>query len=194
MNRSAHLIEFYRKWGKWQVNCTSQTGFVRKRSSEQLRFSTASAKRFHSRLKTYLPLLSTKSIPEPGRYTINEAHKELVLKELPVTAGHEPATGELLVDQAKISFPLLLRSFLPGEKFHPYGGPGSKKISRYFNDRKIPAKERSSWPVLLSEDKVVALVGLQLDNNFRITNNTSRILSILWRDRRLMDENIMIFS
>jgi tRNA(Ile)-lysidine synthase len=123
-------------------------------------------------------------IPGPGIYPIVGANKELVLEETSVAACHEKDDEELRVDLAKISFPLLLRSFLPGERFYPCGGPGRKKISRYFNERKIPPKERPAWPVLLSADRVIALVGLQLDHNFRITTNTSKILSIRWRDSK----------
>ncbi len=122
------------------------------------------------------------SIPGPGEYTITEAQKQLILEELSIPTCQPTIGNELRVDRDKLSFPLLLRSSLPGEKFTPCGGPGSKKISRYFNDRKIPAKARPTWPVLLSEDKVVALVGLQLDDEFRISGNTSKILSIQWKN------------
>ena len=124
----------------------------------------------------------SQSIPSPGTYTIDGVDKELVLEETSVTADLAKTGGELRVDLEKISFPLLLRSLQPGERFHPYGGPGRKKISRYFNDLKIPPKERPGWPILLSEGKVVAVLGLQLDHNFRISTNTSKALLIRWRD------------
>jgi tRNA(Ile)-lysidine synthase len=124
----------------------------------------------------------TQTIPAPGTYSIFEVNKQLVLKERSVTAGNEKADAELRVDLDKILFPLHLRSFLPGERFYPYNGPGSKKISRYFNEKKIPPKERPAWPILLSGDRIVALVGLQIDDNFRISTDTKKILSISWRD------------
>ncbi len=123
-----------------------------------------------------------RTIPGPGIYLIDDAKKKLILEEISLTAGHEKADGELRVDLGKISYPLQLRSFLPGERFQPYGNPGRKKISRYFNELKIPTKERPSWPVLLREDKVIALIGLQLDHNFRITSSTKKVLSIRWID------------
>jgi tRNA(Ile)-lysidine synthase len=100
------------------------------------------------------------------------------------SAENEKSAEELWVDLDKLSFPLLLRSSLPGEKFSPCGGPGRKKISRYFNERKIPPKERPAWPVLLSTAGVVALVGLQLDDKVRISPTTRKILSIQWRERQ----------
>ncbi len=123
------------------------------------------------------------SIPGPGTYAVIGTGKELVVKEISTADNKGKNPGELRLDLARISFPLLLRSFRAGEIFHPCGGPGRKKISRYLNERKIPAKERAAWPVLLSEDKIIALVGLQLDHNFRILHSTSRVLSVGWRDR-----------
>jgi tRNA(Ile)-lysidine synthase len=126
----------------------------------------------------------TQIIPGAGIYPIAGTDKELVLEEREATTCRPTTAGELLVDRAELSFPLLLRSALPGEKFHPCGGPGSKKISRFFNERKIPARERSAWPVLLSGGRVVALVGLQLDHGFRLSAGTADILAISWRTRR----------
>ena len=128
--------------------------------------------------------LIEQSIPGPGTYAIPGTGKELVVKEISAAVGPEKSPGELRLDPARISFPLLLRSFRAGEIFHPYGAPGRKKISRYFNERKIPAKERAGWPVLLSEDKIIALVGLQIDHNFRLLRFTGKVLSICWRDRK----------
>lgn len=124
------------------------------------------------------------SIPGPGSYPIPEANKELILKERVPTAGTEKNEGELWIDLDKLSFPLLLRSFQPGEKFFPCGGPGRKKIARYFNARKIPPKERPTWPVLLSAGEIVALIGLELDDSVRISPSTGKILSIQWQDLR----------
>ena len=123
-------------------------------------------------------------IPGPGTYAVCGTGKELVVKEISADANIEKNSGELRLDLARISYPLLLRSFQAGELFFPCGGTGRKKISRYLNERKIPAKERAAWPVLLSKDKIIALVGLQLDHNFRLVNSTSRVLSLCWRDRK----------
>ncbi|MGB3210137.1 MAG: tRNA lysidine(34) synthetase TilS [Desulforhopalus sp.] len=122
------------------------------------------------------------SIPGPGIYPVPGTHKVLVLRQLSRDAKTDTFSEELLVDPLKLTFPLQLRSFLPGEKFYPYGSPGKKKISRYFNDQKVPSKERSAWPILLCGNKVVALVGLQIDHDFRITPHTNKILSIGWQD------------
>ncbi len=123
------------------------------------------------------------SIPGLGTYLVKGTDKQLVIAEL--SAAITPLRpGELRLDSAGLSFPLQLRSFQPGEKFHPYGAPGRKRIARYLNEHKIPAKERAAWPVLLCGSRVIAVVGLQIDHSLRISSKTEKVLSVYWQDRK----------
>lgn len=126
------------------------------------------------------PPIVNLSIAEPGRYPVKEYGRELVIEEAapPVTVPGEGA--RLVVDRAGIVFPLVLRSALPGDRFHPCNSPGQKKVARYFTDRKIPAGERAAWPVLLSGDAIIAVPGLQIDHACRVTEKTSQVLVIGW--------------
>ncbi len=126
------------------------------------------------------PLPINLVIAGPGCYLIPEAGRELVLEERPGNEGRGTGDGRLYLDRAKITFPLLLRPARPGEVFHPCNGPGRRKVSRYFNDRKIPASERMAWPVLVSKDEVIALPGLQIDQAYRVTETTNTLLVIAW--------------
>ena len=126
------------------------------------------------------PLPINLTIAGPGCYFIPEAGRELVLEERPGTEGRGGGDGRLYLDRARITFPLLLRPARPGELFHPCNGPGRRKVSRYLNDRKIPAKERMNWPVLVSENGVIALPGLQIDQAYRVTETTTTLLVIAW--------------
>lgn len=121
-------------------------------------------------------------IAGPGCYRIPEAGRDLILEERPAAEGRGGGDGRrLYLDRARITFPLLLRPARPGELFHPCSGPGRRKVSRYLNDRKIPANERMNWPVLVAEDGVVALPGLQIDQAYRVTETTTTLLVIAWR-------------
>ncbi|MFH0781091.1 MAG: tRNA lysidine(34) synthetase TilS [Pseudomonadota bacterium] len=124
------------------------------------------------------------SIPGPGCYFVVEAGRELLLEEKPFASYRENDTTRLFLAREKISFPLLLRSPLPGELFHPCNGLGRRKINRFFNDRKIPAKDRAFWPVLVSGTEIIALPGLQIDHKFRITEETATILTMSWQERQ----------
>ncbi len=130
--------------------------------------------------KAALPAIEL-TVEGPGTYPVPEHGRELVIEQLDATRAMQDKGEKLLVDRSKISFPLRLRSVRPGETFHPYNGPGRKKVSRYFNDRKIPAHERKAWPVLLQGDDIIALPGLQIDHAFRVTESTSEAMVIDWR-------------
>ena len=116
-----------------------------------------------------------------GQYFIEETGKTLILTNFLSNHKKMQPHASLLVDSDKITFPLQLRSYLPGERFQPFGRSGTKKISRFLSDKKIDAKRRNSIPVLLTGGNIIALPGLEIDDHFRITDATQNILSIEWQ-------------
>jgi tRNA(Ile)-lysidine synthase len=89
--------------------------------------------------------------------------------------------NELLLDAEQITFPLLLRPPLPGERFRPLGAVGRKKINRFLNEAKIPRKDRRFSPVLVSTGRIIAVAGLRIDHDFRVQDDTRCFLRIDWR-------------
>ncbi len=85
---------------------------------------------------------------------------------------------ELTIDLDMVQFPLIIRGTHPGERFIPYNGVGSKKVSRYFNDHKLDKHKRSSWPILFRDNSIVAIVGFTIAHEFRVTEKTKRVLHI----------------
>jgi len=127
------------------------------------------------------PSIEERLINEAGQYFIQETGKILLLKSFPSTHKKKLPHKSLLVDRDKVTFPLTLRSYLPGERFKPFGRSGTKRISRFLNDKKIDAKRRSSIPVLLTAGNIIALPGIEIDDNFKITDATQTILAIEWQ-------------
>jgi len=84
------------------------------------------------------------------------------------------------LDMEKLVFPLILRHWQEGEYFQPLGMTGMKKLSDFFVDEKysIPDKE-NAW-ILASGNQPVWIVGKRLDDRFKITSKTKRILRIKW--------------
>lgn len=56
--------------------------------------------------------------------------------------------------------PLCLRSRLSGDRFHPYGVGGGKKLKDYFIDKKIPRSTRDEQILLCTPDRVLGIFGL----------------------------------
>jgi len=127
--------------------------------------------------------LSETLIPAPGSYTFPELMKRLTVEILDEVSVSDNiiATGEYL-DASLFSFPLTLRGPEPGDRFHPLGAPGSKKVSTFLSDRKIPLHNRGQIPVLCADDLIIALPGHRIDQRFRITKKTTRVVRIVWED------------
>jgi len=87
------------------------------------------------------------------------------------------------LDGESLSLPLAVRSRRPGDRFHPLGLGGAKKVKEALIEAKVPREEREAVPIVTdSRDRVVWVAGLRLDERFRITATTRRILRLSLED------------
>lgn len=59
------------------------------------------------------------------------------------------------LDWPRLSGSLLLRNWLPGDRYQPWSGAESQKLKTLFQKAKIPLWERRGWPVLVDESGIV---------------------------------------
>jgi tRNA(Ile)-lysidine synthase len=59
------------------------------------------------------------------------------------------------LDWNRLSGPLELRSWRPGDQYQPVGIPAAKKIKTLFQEARIPVWERAQWPVLTDAETIV---------------------------------------
>jgi tRNA(Ile)-lysidine synthase len=59
-----------------------------------------------------------------------------------------------------------------GDRFHALGAPGSKPISRFLADRKIPREERGSIPVVVAGDEILWVAGIEPAERHRVRPET----------------------
>ncbi len=82
------------------------------------------------------------------------------------------------LDFDKLVFPLTLRKWRSGDSFYPFGMQRKQKLSDFFINSKVSlARKENTW-LLCSGSKIVWVVGLRIDNRFRITGKTKCILKI----------------
>lgn len=83
----------------------------------------------------------------------------------------------ILVDADRVSQPLVVRNWLPGDRFHPSGmGGHSKKLQDFFTDLKIPLAARSLIPLVVAPEGILWVVGYRQDDRWVPTASTERCL------------------
>ena len=122
----------------------------------------------------------SKELPGPGEYFLKSPGAMLVLRFLDSLPedweGQGPET--MYCDAAKICFPLLVRSVQAGDRFHPLGAPGSKKVGDFFTDQKISPAQRRRIPLLTDQGGIIAILGVRLDQRAAISPSSGRILAV----------------
>jgi tRNA(Ile)-lysidine synthase len=70
-----------------------------------------------------------------------------------------------------------VRNRRPGDRFHPVGLGGSKKLQDLFVDRKLARQERDAVPLVVDEnDRIVWVAGYGIDEAFRVTDASQAVL------------------
>ncbi len=102
---------------------------------------------------------------------------ELVRRDQLDTLGRP---GYEFVDAAAVGDAgLVLRTWSDGDAFMPLGMHATKKISDFFVDAKIPVYEKHEFPILeTNKGEVVWLCGQRIDERFKITDGTTRVLKL----------------
>ena len=78
----------------------------------------------------------------------------------------------------KIDEKFLIRKWRSGDRFYPIGMKGTKKLSDFLNEQKINSFDKKNQMVLTNNGKIVWVVGLRLDERFKVTNRTNRIIEL----------------
>ncbi len=71
-----------------------------------------------------------------------------------------------------------IRKWKVGDKFQPIGMKGTKKISDFLSDEKISSINKKEHLILTNAGKIVWVIGLRIDERFKVTPETKRILKL----------------
>lgn len=130
-------------------------------------------------------IITPRNTEGPAEYrfnSIDEMRISGLFSDLRIT---EPSDEELPVipltaalDLERVTFPVTVRHWEPGDRFMPLGMKQMKKISDFLIDLKVPVTEKEKVLLLLSGDEIMWVMGYRIDDRYRVTPRTSRILVI----------------
>ena len=85
------------------------------------------------------------------------------------------------LDFDKIRFPLTLRHWQHGDRFHPLGMKGSKLLSDFFVDQKFTEWQKQNvWLLVSADGDILWVVGYRIDERFKIVNDTKTVFQCRW--------------
>lgn len=76
---------------------------------------------------------------------------------------------------------LILRARRPGDRFHPLGAPGSKKLKDFMGDAKVPAAWRDRVPLLVTQRGIAWVAGYRVAEWCRVTPEDRQVVEISLR-------------
>jgi len=91
---------------------------------------------------------------------------------------------EAFMDAECIRGKIWVRGWKPGDRFFPLGMKSPKKLQDFFVDEKIPSFYRPFTPIVTDDEKILWIVGLRLDDRVKVTNQTRRILHLLYHGEK----------
>jgi tRNA(Ile)-lysidine synthase len=102
----------------------------------------------------------------PGRIVISESGKVIVAQAIPADAAWAYNPDELLRADS-LPGPLKVRNWRAGDRFWPAHTKSPKKIKELLQERHVEQPRRSSWPVVLSGDEIVWVLGFAVHAKHR---------------------------
>ena len=127
-----------------------------------------------------------KTVPAPlqlsqiGKFSYSDQCVIEIIEEVVDNNFTIPTTpNEIVVDKAKVHFPLVLRRIATADRFRPFGMKGTKLVSDYLTNIKVDAISKRKQLVLVDgNNEIMWLVSRRSSETYRITKNTTTALRI----------------
>ena len=78
------------------------------------------------------------------------------------------------IPKEKLTFPVHIRKWNPGDWFHPLGAPGRQKLSDYFTDHKIDRFSKERIRLFCVGDEIAWIIGHRSDERYKLTPQTEK--------------------
>lgn len=119
------------------------------------------------------------TLPEEGILELPDGIQLSISSIKPNTEWQVPKSNDIVcIDAARISQPLILRHPNQGDRFSPFGMRGSKLLSDFYTDIKIPLTEKAKQWILCHGEDIVWAVGLRGSERYRLNKQAQKVVCI----------------
>ena len=119
-------------------------------------------------------------IDKPGKINISECNMilqlDLLAQNFVIRENLDFSDNHVFFDADVVLFPLIVRNIDAGDRFQPFGMNGHQKIKKFFINQKVPRAKRTQAAVLLSQNKIVWVIGYRISQAASIGRSTKRVL------------------
>ncbi len=115
---------------------------------------------------------------EPGIYTLPHGLGTIKIEifDKPVNIDLTKKEYTKFVDYDKIQNGITIRNYMEDDYMVIDGKGHTKKLTRLFSSCKVPSEDRPYIPLVASGHEVIWAVGVRLGENYKISENTKRIV------------------
>jgi tRNA(Ile)-lysidine synthase len=149
--RVEQVLDFARRRGRAERTLPLPGGRVARFAAGELWFETSPSGSdlstgYHYRL------------PVPGEVCVRELNRRITASLLPLQAAAQGYNPQQFLDPSSLASELSVRNWRAGDRFWPLHGKAPRKLKELLP--RVPARERSAWPVVVSGDEIVWVRGL----------------------------------
>ena len=119
------------------------------------------------------------TLPESGILELPDGTRLNVHSIEPDATWQVPRRSDVVcLDASRITEPLILRHPRQGDRFTPFGMRGSKLLSDFYTDIKLPHTEKTRQWLLCHGEDIVWAVGLRGSERYRLDKTPERVICI----------------
>ncbi len=125
------------------------------------------------------PVCYSYVLPREGVLVIPEAGMKMQIARVSSSRGSRPGNNlEALLDLAFLPETLTVRNFRAGDRFHPIGMEGHKKVKDLFIEKKVTLSIRRTLPLLVADGEILWISGYGRSEIAKVGPETREVLRV----------------
>lgn len=123
--------------------------------------------------------LETKIVDQiPSERKFGQFHLRFTMIENPDEFNLPRQKEKVWVSANQIQWPIVIRRWRPGDRMHPLGMEGSRKIKKMLTDAKIESANRGTYPVISDQAEILWLPFVSISEKYAVNETTDKVIQI----------------